>query len=123
MRKTEHFRISRRDTLVNDLKNSTVEGLGSLGLSVVALILLIASILISYTQACRSGVLLGLIPLFAFLLSAAAVIFAGFGFRRKDKVRHYMEKRGLIIALVSIAGLLYLYIRGLIIVLEKLQGV
>ena len=37
-RRQEHLKISRRDTLVNDLKNSTGEGLAAFGLSVVALL-------------------------------------------------------------------------------------
>lgn len=111
--KVEHFKISRRDTLVNDLKNSTAEGLVSMGLSVVALLLVIASVLVSYYQKGNSKVMIGLVPLFALIISIAAIVCAGLGFKRKDKVRHYMEKRGLVIALITIAILIAIFIQGL----------
>ena len=117
LRKTEHFKISRRDTLVNDLKNSTKEGLLSFGISLVALLIVIASVLISYYQKGSSRAIIGLLPLFAFILSIGALIFAVLGFRRKDKVRHYMEKRGLLISLITIVILIVIFIRGLIRVL------
>jgi len=117
LRKTEHFKISRRDTLVNDLKNSTKEGLLSFGISLVSLLIVAASILISYYEKGASRAIIGLLPLFSFILSIGALIFAAFGFRRKDKVRHYMEKRGLIISLLTIAILIAIFIRGLIRVL------
>ena len=117
LRKTEHFKISRRDTLVNDLKNSTKEGLLSFGISLVSLLIVAASILISYYENGASRAIIGLLPLFSFILSIGALIFAAFGFRRKDKVRHYMEKRGLIISLLTIAILIAIFIRGLIRVL------
>ena len=117
LRKTEHFKISRRDTLVNDLKNSTKEGLLSFGISLVALLIVVASVLISYYQKGSSRAIIGLLPLFAFILSIGALIFAVLGFRRKDKVRHYMEKRGLLISLITIVILIVIFIRGLIRVL------
>ena len=118
LRKTEHFKISRRDTLVNDLKNSTTEGLISFGLSLVSLFIVIASIIVSYRQQGNSRALIGLMPLFSLIISIGALIFAILGFRRKDKVRHYMEKRGLVISLITISILIAVFIRGLIKVLQ-----
>lgn len=120
LRKTEHFKISRRDTIVNDLKNSTKEGLASFAISIVSLLLVVTAVLVSYYQHGQSRALIGLIPIFAFVLAVGAVIFAIFGFRRKDKVRHYMEKRGLVIALVTIAVLIAVFVRGLILFLGNL---
>lgn len=116
--KTVHFRISRKDTLVNDLKNSTAEGIVSSALSVVGLILLVIAVIVSFYEQGSSGVFIGLLPVLSLLLSVASLIFATAGLKRKDKIRHYMEKRGLAISLVTIAILIALYIRGLVIFLQ-----
>ena len=113
-RRQEHLKISRRDTLVNDLKNSTGEGLAAFGLSVVALLTVLSSVLVSYYRQGEAGMFLGLMPVIALVLAVLALIFSGLGFRRKDKVRHYMEKRALVIALITLTLLIALYVRGAI---------
>ncbi len=117
--KVEHFRISRRDTLVNDLRNSTVEGITSFGAALTALLLLLVAIFLSYRAGGRSGYAAGILMVIDVLFTIAAVIFAGLGFKRKDKVRHYMEKRGLILGLIVAAALTALYVRGLILYLQN----
>ena len=112
--KTRHLTISRRDTIVNDLKNSTASGLVSFMLSVFALILLALCIFDSYRNAGMSGILVGVILFAAFIAAVLAIIFGILGYRNKTKIRHYMEGRGIVLGAVALAGLIALYIIGAI---------
>lgn len=110
---TTHFKISRRDTLVNDFKNSTIEGALSFGFSLVSALILLAGIFFSYRRGGEAGYIVGLVMIISGLFAGTSVVLSSIGFRRKDKVRHYMEKRGLVISIIVIALLTALFARGL----------
>ena len=110
--KTRHFTISRRDTIVNDLKNSTASGLVSFMLAVFSLILLVICIFDSYRNAGMSGIIVGVILFAAFIAAVLAIIFGIMGYRNKTKIRHYMEGRGIVLGSIALAGLITLYVIG-----------
>ena len=111
--KTRHITISRRDTMVNDFKNSTIQGLVSLLFSLSALFVTVFGIYRSYRLAGEGGYELGLLMIGALILAVVSLIFGILGLRNHRKIRHYMEKRGIVISLIVIAGLIALFITGL----------
>ncbi|MBQ6680138.1 MAG: hypothetical protein IJM76_09000 [Lachnospiraceae bacterium] len=110
--KTRHFTISRRDTIINDLKNSTAAGLVSFMLSVFSLILLVICIYDSYRNAGKSGMVIGIILFGAFVSSILAIIFGCLGYRNRGKIRHYMEGRGIVLGIIVLAALIALFVIG-----------
>lgn len=107
--------ISRKDTLLNDFKNSTTEGLVSLIFSVVSLILIFLGVYLSYRKEGKGGYYLGILMVVSLLCAIVAIILAGKGFRMKERNRHYMEKRGLILAIIDILLLVALFVRGILV--------
>lgn len=114
----EHFKISRRDTLLNDLRNSTAEGLIALSLSVTSVIFILAGIFMSYRRHGEMGYSLGILMIAAGLFAVAGIVLAAFGFKRRNKVRHYMEKRALVVSITALLALTALFVRGLILFLS-----
>ena len=110
--KTRHISISRKDTMMNDLKNSTAEGIVSFILSLIGLAVLILGIYTGYAAAGNAGVLSGIFPLIALILSVESVLLGIFGLKRRNKIRHYMERRGIIIGLLVILSCTLLFIWG-----------
>ena len=111
--KTRHIRISRRDTLVNDFKNSTIQGLISLLLSVASMLLLFFGIYRSYRFKGAGGYEVGLMMIGALLVAVISVLFGVLGLRNRKKIRHYMEKRGILISIIVMLCLIALFIAGL----------
>ncbi len=112
--KTRHIRISRRDTIVNDFKNSTVQGLISLLLSVGSLLLLFFGIYRSYRMQGAGGYEVGLLMIGALLVAVISVLLGVLGLRNRKKIRHYMEKRGIMISIIVTLCLIALFIAGLV---------
>ena len=117
MGRTQRIIISRRDTLVNDLKNSTVQGLVSFLLSIGSLALILTGFYLSFRAGGNGGVLLGLLMIAALLFALLSIIMGILGFRNRKKIRHYMERRGIIISIICIGSLIALYVRGILIYL------
>ncbi|MBR6405984.1 MAG: hypothetical protein IKS18_07335 [Lachnospiraceae bacterium] len=115
--RTQRIIISRRDTLVNDLKNSTVQGLVSFLLSIGSLALILTGFYLSFRAGGNGGVLLGLLMIAALLFALLSIIMGILGFRNRKKIRHYMERRGIIISIICIGSLIALYVRGILIYL------
>ncbi|MBQ6551337.1 MAG: hypothetical protein IJL78_08015 [Lachnospiraceae bacterium] len=111
--KTRHITISRRDTLINDFKNSTVQGLVSLLLSLGALFMVFFGIYRSYRMEGAGGYELGILMILALLFAVLSLLFGVLGLRNRKKIRHYMEKRGIVISIIVILGLIALFITGL----------
>ncbi len=120
LKSSRHKAFSRKDTLLNDLRNSTVQGILSYLLSLCALITLCLTIYGSFRMEGQGGILAGILPFFSLLLSVLSLIFGIAGFRNQKKIRHYMEKRGIIISVILIGCLIWLYVRGLRIFLNRI---
>ncbi len=116
--RTQRIKISRRDTLVNDLKNSTVQGLVSFILSIAGALLILTGFYLSFREGGNGGISIGLMMIGALLISVLAIIMGIIGLKNRRKIRHYMEQRGIVISAVSIAGLIALYVRGIILYLR-----
>lgn len=110
--KTQHLKFSRKDTIVNDLKNSTVQGIISFLLSLAAVGLDIGAVYNAYTHAGKAGVFTGILMISAFLIAIVGVILAIRGLKNRKKIRHYMEWRGIVICGVVWIVTIALYIRG-----------
>jgi len=113
--KTRHLSISRKDTLVNDMKNSTPEGFVSMGCAVIALALIGVAVLYSYRSEGNAGYEIGIMALGAFLMGILAVLFGSLGKKNRDKIRHELEKRGIILGILICLALIALFVRGVII--------
>ena len=111
--KMRHIRISRKDTLVNDFKNSTIHGLVSLLLSLGAFLLMFFGIYRSYRMSGEGGYDVGLLMIGALLVAASSILFGILGIRNRKKIRHYMEKRGIVISVIVSLCLIALFIAGL----------
>ncbi len=112
--------ISRRDTILNDLKNSTVQGLLSFIASILSVLTVLSGFLLSFREAGDSGYYLGLIMILALLLAVFSLIMGILGLKNRKKIRHYMEKRGLVISIICILSLIALYVYGILRYLEVL---
>ena len=111
--KHRHIIISRRDTIKNDLKNSTAEGLISFISALVSLGLLIYDIYISYRAGGNAGYLAGILPIVSLILAIEALVLGIHGLKNRKKIRHYMEIRGIILGIIVIAAVAFLFIKGL----------
>ena len=112
--KHKHIVISRRDTIKNDFKNSTAEGLISFILSLISLGLLIYDIFISYKAAGSAGYLAGVLPVISLILAAEAIVLGIHGTKNRKKIRHYMETRGIILGCIAIVAVIALFIKGIV---------
>ena len=115
--KTQRIIISRRDTLANDLKNSTVQGLISFIASLAAAGIIIAGFLISFRNAGRGGFIVGILMIGALLMAAFSIVMGILGLKNRHKIRHYMEQRGLVISALCVISLIVMYVRGILIYL------
>ncbi|MBO7364887.1 MAG: hypothetical protein J6Z23_08290 [Lachnospiraceae bacterium] len=109
-----HMTVSRRDTILNDIRSSTVQGIVSLTLSFAALACLLVGIYLSYRQEGQAGIRLAGLMVAALVLAVASVITGVYGLKNRQKIRHYMERRGIVISAVVIAALAGIYIIGLL---------
>ena len=110
--KTQHLKFSRKDTIINDLKNSTIEGLISLLLSFLSLVIAGAAVYAAYVRAGNAGYLVGVLMIASLIIAIAGIIFGILGFKNRRKIRHYMERRGLILGIVMVLLLIGLYVWG-----------
>ncbi len=115
--RTQRITISRRDTLVNDLKNSTVQGLLSFLLSIASASAILTGFYLSFRAEGRAGIVVGLLMIGSLLLAGSSIILGIAGLKNRRKIRHYMERRGIIISIICIASLIALYVRGILIYL------
>ncbi|MBR3437718.1 MAG: hypothetical protein IKG97_08195 [Lachnospiraceae bacterium] len=113
-KKPRRITVSRRETLLNNLKGGTVFGIISQILSVLALLAVFAGIYLSYKMKGRGGYVLGVLMIFSFIAAASSIILSVFGFRDHEKSRHYMERRSVIISAVVLIFLTVIFIRGLV---------
>lgn len=108
-----YLRISRKDTLVNDLKNSTQSGILSFIFSIIALGFFIAGLIRSYNFHGEAGRSLWLFTALSFFFMILSVLFSIIGFKNRAKVRHYMERRGLFLSIIVFGLLLWIFIKGI----------
>lgn len=109
-----HMTVSRRDTVLNDIKGSTVQGIVSLILSLLSVFCIFYGIYRSYLDAGNAGIQIGGLMAGALALATASILTALSGLKNREKIRHYMEKRAILISGLAIAVLAELYIFGLI---------
>ena len=115
--KTQHIRFSRRDTIANDFRNSTIEGLVSILLSFFALVLVFLAVYESYKSAGNAGYLSGAACFTAVVFAILGIIFGIKGLRNRKKIRHYMEGRGIVLGILVILAAAAIFLYGL-----KLMG-
>lgn len=115
--KMQRIKISRRDTMVNDLKNSTAQGILSFILSLAALATAGVSVYLSYRAAGRADYLVGILMIAALLISVLSIVLGVLGLKNRKKIRHYMEVRGIVISVILILALIGLYVWGLLLYL------
>lgn len=113
-KKPKRITVSRRETLLNNLKGGTVFGIIAQVLSIVALLIVLIGIYLSYRMKGRGGYSLGILMILAFVAASASVILSVFGFRDHEKSRHYMERRSVIISAAVLIFLTVVFIRGLV---------
>ena len=99
-KKPRRITVSRRETLLNNLKGGTVFGIIAQILSILALFVVLIGIYLSYRMKGRGGYALGILMILSFVSALASVILSVFGFRDHEKSRHYMERRSVIISAV-----------------------
>lgn len=112
--KTQRIKISRRDTMVNDLKNSTVQGILSFIVSLAALAAAGVSVFLSYRAAGRADYIVGILMIAALLLAVFSIVLGSMGLKNRKKIRHYMEVRGIVVSVILILALIGLYVWGLL---------
>ena len=112
-KKPKRITVSRRETLLNNLKGATVFGIIAQVLSVLALLAVLVGVYLSYRMEGRGGYALGILMIISFFSASAALILSVFGFRDHEKSRHYMERRSVIISAVVLVFLTVIFIRGL----------
>ena len=112
-KKPKKITVSRRETLVNNLKGATVFGIIAQVFSVIALLAVFAGIYMSYRMKGQGGYGLGILMILAFVASVTSLILSLLGFRDHEKSRHYMERRSVIISAVVLIFLTVIFIRGL----------
>ena len=112
--KMQHISVSRKDTIINDFKNSTIHGLISFVLSFSGLVMLGLSIYKSYRDGGRSEFTIGLFLIGILALEVISLILGIKGLKNRKKIRHYMEKRGIVIACIVILILIGLFVWGAI---------
>ena len=113
-KKPRRITVSRRETLLNNLKGGTVFGIIAQILSILALFAVLVGIYLSYRMKGRGGYALGILMILAFFAAASSIILSVFGFRDHEKSRHYMERRSVIISAVVLVFLTVIFIRGLV---------
>jgi len=113
-----HITISKRDTFLSDIKNGTVQGIISMSLAIINIIIDIVAIFISYANKGAANPYIGILPFVTLIFAIASIIFALVGLKNKFKIRHYLEHRGIIFSIIQILFLIFVYVRGLFIFLE-----
>jgi len=112
--RSRHLTISRRDTLKNDLKNSTPEGCLSLASAVISVLITGLALYYSYRKGGNAGYEVGILCFGGLLMAVMAVLFGFLGKRNRNKIRHEMEKRGIAFGILIILLLIALFVRGAI---------
>ena len=112
-RKPKKITVSRRETLLNNLKGATVFGIIAQVFSLLALLAVLVGIYVSYRMKGRGGYALGILMILAFVAAAASVVLSVLGFRDHEKSRHYMERRSVIISAAVLVFLTVVFFRGL----------
>ena len=112
-KKPKKITVSRRETLLNNLKGATVFGIIAQVFSVLALFMVLAGIYLSYRMKGMGGYALGILMILAFVAAAASVVLSILGFRDHEKSRHYMERRSVIISGAVLIFLTVIFFRGL----------
>ncbi len=112
-RKPKKITVSRRETLLNNLKGATVFGIIAQVFSVLALLAVLVGIYVSYRMKGRGGYAVGILMILAFVAAAASVVLSVLGFRDHEKSRHYMERRSVIISAAVLVFLTVVFFRGL----------
>ena len=115
-KKPKRITVSRRETLLNNLKGATVFGIIAQILSVLSLFAVLLGIYLSYRMKGEGGYGLGILMILAFVMAAAALVLSLLGFRDHEKSRHYMERRSVIISAVVLIFLTVIFIRGLVLI-------
>lgn len=113
IKRAKHLKFSRRDTMVNDWKNSTAEGITSFILSLLAVILFLLAVYFSFRSGGQGSVMLGVLGFLSFLLGCISIVFALIGLRNRRKIRHYMEWRAIVISGLLVIGLVMIFIYGI----------
>jgi len=113
-KKPRKITVSRRETLLNNLKGATVPGILAQIFSVIALLQVLTGIYLSYRMKGEGGYGLGILMIAAFLSAAAALVLSLIGFRDHEKSRHYMERRSVIISAAVLIFLTVIFIRGIV---------
>lgn len=113
-KKPRKITVSRRETLLNNLKGATVFGIIAQVFSILSLLAVIVGIYLSYRMHGRGGYGLGILMILSFFAAAASLVLSLFGFRDHEKSRHYMERRSVIISAVVLVFLTVIFIRGIV---------
>lgn len=113
-KKPRKITVSRRETLLNNLKGATVFGIIAQVFSILSLLAVIVGIYLSYRMHGRGGYGLGILMILSFFAAAASLVLSLFGFRDHEKSRHYMERRSVIISAVVLVFLAVIFIRGIV---------
>lgn len=100
--------------MVNDLKNSTVQGILSFIVSLAALAAAGVSVFLSYRAAGRADYIVGILMIAALLLAVFSIVLGTMGLKNRKKIRHYMEVRGIVVSVILILALIGLYVWGLL---------
>lgn len=118
LRAPKRITVSRRDTLINALRSSTVPGMIAQLTSVMAFIIVLIGIFVSYKMAGQGGYAIGILMVGALVLSVLSIILALLGLKQKHKSRHQMERRALVLSVVVITFLAVVFIRGIVLFLS-----
>ena len=113
-KKPRKITVSRRETLLNNLKGATVFGIIAQVFSILSLLAVLVGIYLSYRMHGRGGYGLGILMILSFFAAAASLVLSLFGFRDHEKSRHYMERRSVIISAVVLVFLTVIFIRGIV---------
>ena len=114
LKKPRRIVISKRDTVLNDIKSGTAEGFLSMVFSILSVILFLAGIYISYRRGGKAGIEIGVVMLMTLISAGTGIVLSVLGFKNREKTRHNTEKRGLVIAIVTIVALIAVFVRGVI---------
>ena len=111
---TKHITISRRDTFLNDLKNSTGEGIVAFILSLFLIPCLFYDIYLSYSCGGNGDYLIGIIAVAVFAGCIISIVIAALGLKNRNKIRHDLERKAIALDIILILLLTAVYVYGLI---------
>ena len=111
---TRHITISRRDTFLNDLKNSTAQGILAFLLSLLAIPCLFYAIYVSYANGGQADYSIGIFAVLILCICIVSIVVAAAGLKNRKKIRHDLERRAIILDIILILLLITVYVYGLI---------